>query len=106
MANTIKHVVHYAYVISNFTAHQTIAWLSLLKCKDFDLILETTYNILYNYDLPLTTEHKKKLKPFEQIFISLNSRLNKDSKHVIIQKNPKAIQVAFQVIYDIYGSTL
>ena len=106
MASTIKHVVHYSYVISNFTTHQIIAWLSLIKCKDYNLIVETIHNILYNYNLPLTIKHKEKLKPFLEIFMSIDSNLKKDSKHIIIQKNPKAIQVAFQVIYDIYGSTI
>ena len=107
MDHSIKHIIHYSYVISEFSKTQLLAWLSLIKCNDFNLIVEVVHNILYNYELTLTDSHKKQLKPYYDAFLSIvNNSIKKDSKYIIIQKNPRAIKTAFQVVYDIYGSRI
>ena len=60
MSNIPASIPHYAFVVSEFTDYQLTAWLSLLTPKNLNLIIEITHNILYNYNINLSTEQKKK----------------------------------------------
>ena len=104
MSNTPLAVPHYAFVVSEFSDHQLTAWLSLLTPKNLNLIIEITHNILYNNDLKLTPEHKKSLSKFVDIYKSIDCKSVKNhTKYIIVQKNPKAVKLLFDVIKNIYG---
>ena len=100
-------IIHYAFVVSEFTKHQLIAWLSLLTVKNLNLIIEITHNILYNFEIRLTVEQKSSLNKFLDLYKSiLSTTVKRDTKYIVIQKNPEAVQLLFKIINNIYGSKL